>query len=423
MYIYFKSKSHQILISILLVVLPISSSLCIDMYLPAYPDIAKNFAIPIGSVNFSMSIYLIGLAIGQLIYGPFSDKFGRKKFLIFGLSLFSIASLVCFITPSFTFFLVARFLQAIGACSCIVLARAIVTDIFHPEKRTKILALISASNIFSPALAPLLGGYMAFLYNWRDIFLVITIFGLIMLMFISLFFEESLKESNQDALKISNMLNNILRLFRNRTFLGYILCIGFLSDMVFTWVTYAPEVLINTFGISENRFGMFFLVPAIGSTLGALFTAKFTSKLGERKLIIIGICAVVFGTVSLWVQTSGLFNATSFTIIASIMFAFFGTGVSVPQLISGAIAPFVDIAGFTSGIIGFIQTTSSSLSGLITSLHYSSGYKIMGLLMLTASVLATCSFLINLIRPTRQLVIFKKKKALVKYDSIPNCQS
>lgn len=412
---YFKNKPHQLVLITLLVILPISSSLCIDMYLPAYPEIAKNFAITEGMVNISMSTYLIGLALGQLIYGPFADRYGRKKLLIIGLLLFSFASLACFVTLNFKIFLLTRFIQAIGACSCIILCRAIVADIFHPEKRTKILALISASNIFSPALAPLLGGYIATWYSWRGIFLVITIFGIIMLVSISFVLKETLISFDMDALHIKKILANFVRLIKNLTFLSYIACIGCLAAMAFTWVTYAPEVLVTTFGISENDFGLFFLIPAIGSTAGALFTAKFTALLGERKLIITGLSLIIIGTISLWLQTN-IWPATNpVMILISIMLAFFGMGISVPQFISGAIAPFIDIAGFTSGIIGFVQTSTGSLSGLITSSHYNAGYKTMGVLMFVLSALAVLSFLFNLLRPEKSLALVTKSLSLVRY--------
>jgi DHA1 family bicyclomycin/chloramphenicol resistance-like MFS transporter len=389
-------KFKSLILVILLVLLPINSSLCIDMYLPAYSDMAKSFMVSEGIINLSMSLYLIGLAFGQLIYGPLADRFGRKKTLISGMIIFILASLICYSTQSIQIFLLARFIQALGACSCIVLCRTIVVDIFHPEKRTKILALISATNIFSPALAPLLGGWFSQWLNWRMIFLSIAIFGLIMLIGLVFTLYETLITPNIEALNIEHIYLNLKRLVSNRIFVSYVLCLALMYAMIFVWVTYSPEVLVTKFGIPEQKFGLFFLIPSIGSTLGALLTATLVGKFKETRYITSGLMLILIATLIPIILNLCHENISPIMIVLPIMLVFLGCGAIFPQFLSSALAPFADITGFTAGIIGFIQTGSGSLIGLLTSGIYGLGYHGMIVLMFILALLIMLIFLPNL---------------------------
>lgn len=398
-------------VSALLIVLPISSSLCIDMYLPAYSSIARTFNVSEGAVNLSMSLYLFGLAIGQLIYGPLSDRFGRKIVLIIGLSFFAIASLLCMMSPTLHIFLAARLLQALGACSSIVLCRTIVTDSYHPEKRTAILALISATNIFSPALAPLLGGVIIHYANWRFIFFAITLFSLFMLIGILLLLKETLLVPDRAALHPSRLLFNLMRLLKNRLYMGYIFCLASLYATVFVWVTFSPSILIDHFHVKPDDFGLYFLLPSAGSTLGAIFTAKFSGYFSVQKLVRFGLFVILTASLLLNYIIFRHLVTSPFMIVFAIMMIFFGTGMTSPQLISIALSQFVDIGGFASGILGFVQTTSGSSMGAITSSFYNNSLYTLPILMLMAVGLAILFFLFATFhRKSTALVIIRKSR-------------
>lgn len=382
------SKLRQSIVTAILVFLPISSSLAIDMYLPAYDAIAKAFSVSDGAINLSMSIYLLGLAFGQLLYGSLSDKYGRKMLLVAGLSLFTLTSLLCSFATSLTFFLILRFMQAIGACSCIVLSRAIVTDKYHPEKRTKVLALISASNIFSPALAPLFGGAILEFISWRGIFDTIATFGLLMLMGVIFLISETLAERDLQATSLARIRTNLLRILSNFQFDTYVLILTLLYASTFVWVTFSPDVLELKFSIPPDRFGLFFLIPATGSTIGALFTAKFTGYFEERRFIACGLALVFIGAATPWLMRLFHVTVSPMDVVIPIAICFFGSGMTSPQLISGALAPFADIAGFTSSIIGTLQTMSGAGIAVVTSFFYNFGYSAMISLIFVLATLA-----------------------------------
>ena len=377
---------RKFLLNFLLVMMPIGSSLCIDMYLPAYPAMAASFAVGVGEINLSMSIYLMGIAFGQLIYGPISDRYGRQKLLIWGFVIFSLASIACTVAPNLTIFLIARLFQALGACSGIALCRAVVIDSYPPGKVGKVLALISASNIISPALAPLLGGMVVAYFDWRIIFLLISIYGVFLAIGIYKILPETLQEPAMDALQLKRMWLNFKRLFSSRIFQGHMIGISLMYAMVFVWVTYSPGVLIDILKVPAQTFGWYFMLPGLGCTLGALITSKFSNEQREGKFIITGYTIILFSAIGLMLYSLMVKQLTPLSVIFPIILIFFSIGLIQSLQVARAIAPFTDITGFTVGILGAIPTAMASLFGVITSLLYAGGIPVMALLILITAV-------------------------------------
>ncbi|MGD9107714.1 MAG: multidrug effflux MFS transporter [Gammaproteobacteria bacterium] len=410
------AKLRDIAVSVLLIILPISSSLCIDMYLPAYSSMATTFGVGEGEINLSMSIYLFGLAVGQLVYGSLADRFGRKIVLVLGLLLFSIASFACIVSVNLDMFLWSRLFQALGACSSIVLCRTIVTDSYHPEKRTTILALISAANIFSPAIAPLLGGVVTSLFSWRFIFVIIMIFGLIMFFGTVFLLRETLVVPDQEALKLFKIIANLKSLLANRIYIGYVFCLGALYSLVFVWVTFSPTILIDHFGVKSDYFGLYFLMPAIGSTLGAIFTAQFGHKFRKRTLIRFGLFAIFVAICGLSIIEYMHWDHSPFSVMVCVMLTFFATGMTGPLLTSSSLAQFVNIGGFASGMLGFVQIISGSSMGAITSLFYADSEHKLPVLMAGALGVSIIWFLFATFhRKTTAIALVKSRKMLMLF--------
>jgi len=377
---------RKLLLYCLLVMMPIGSSLCIDMYLPAYPSMATSFAVDVGKINLSMSIYLIGIALGQLIYGPMSDRFGRQRLLIWGFAMFTLASIVCTLVSNLSLFFIARLFQALGACSGIALCRAVVIDIYPPGKVGKILALISATNIISPALAPLLGGVFVAYFHWRIIFLFISIYALFLTLGIYKVLPETLREPTLDALQLKRMWYNFKRLFNSRIFQGHMIGISLMYAMVFIWVTYSPGILIDELHVSAQAFGLFFMLPGLGCTLGALITSKFNTEQREGKFIILGYGIILVSAIGLMLYSLLHQTLSPFAVTLPLIFIFFSVGLIQSLQIARAIAPFTDITGFTVGLLGAIPTATASIFGVIISVLYKGGVPIMALLILIAAL-------------------------------------
>ncbi len=377
-------KINRIIIISLLLILPISSSLCIDMYLPAFPSIAKSFNINLGLVNLSMGIYLLGLAIGQLFYGLAADRFGRRHVLIIGLLIFIMGSVICYLSSNYSIFILGRGIQSLGSCSCIVLSRTIVSDLYDFTRRTKMLGMINALNIISPGIAPLLGSYFLTYHHWQAIFLAITLFGMMLVFLVFLFLPETLSVKDRHPLSLSQFQHNIHRLFSHKLFLGYLVGVSMMYGTVFVWVNYSPNILINIMKINPLDFGFYFIIPAIGSFIGALVIVKYTQNLSISKtisfsyaLIFIAICLLMIGLMYHY-----HFHPLTITLIIATIF--FSNGIIQPLQINSAITPFLSIAGFTTGIIGFCQGVTGALVSAITGIFNE------GILGLSLVITITC---------------------------------
>lgn len=377
---------QKFILNLLLVLMPIGSSLCIDMYLPAYPVMAHSFGVSTGEINLSMSIYLAGIAIGQLFYGPMSDHYGRRKLLLWGFGIFSIASLACTVAPNLAIFLGARLFQALGACSGIALCRAVVVDSYPPGKVGRTLALISASNIISPALAPLFGGVVVTYFPWRIIFLFITVYGVLLWIGIDKKLPETLQEPVPGALQLKQIWNNFKRLFSSRIFQGHMIGIALMYSMVFVWVTFSPGVLIDVLQVPAKTFGLYFMLPGFGCTLGALITSKFNRETREGKFIVTGYTIIMLSALELMFYSLLAKKLDPLWVTLPVMVIFFSIGLTQSLQVARAIAPFKDITGFTVGILGCIPTAIASLTGVVTSVLYSGGVPVMALLIFITAV-------------------------------------
>ncbi len=362
------------------------------MYLPAYKSIAASFSVNSDLMNLSMSTYLLGIAFGQILYGPLSDRFGRKKVLLPGLVIFCIASFGCAFATNFSLFLICRLLQAIGASSASVLCRAIVADSYLAKKRTQVLALISATNIFSPALAPLYGGFITLYFNWRMIFIFIACFSIVMFICTKLIIKETLKIPNINALKFSTLKVNLVRILQNRVVAGYILILSMLYLITFSWIMLSPSLLIHYFKITQDAFGYYFMLPAFGSCLGAFIVAKYSPQFNPQKSIITGIIMILVATLCFSISKD--FIITPVILIIFVTVICFGNGFTTPQLVSETIGQFLDISGLASSVIGFTQTISGSILGIVASYYYNSSINVIDILFVLPAIVSLLAFFV-----------------------------
>ncbi len=385
------------LLGILLVILPLTGTLCIDMYLPAYHSMANTFHVSESAINLTIAIYLVGFGLGQLIYGPLADRFGRRKPLIGGLILFCFASLICTFAPNFTVFLLGRLLQAMGVSGCIILCCTIITDIYSSTMRTRMLASIAAAKISSPALAPLLGGLIVAKSHWQMIFVVLALFGSLMLVAAWYLIPETCTNPNKHALKPSQQYLNLKRILKHRFFIGYTLGLGFLSAAIFAWVSLSPDILMNHFHVSPQHFGLFFLIPAIGGSAGALLTAKFSKKFCIVKHTLFGLSLMLVFAIAFATLQDVI--TVPLILVLFITGIFFSIGIARPLMSSGALAQFSDIGGFSSSIIGFVQTFFATTMTIITSILFHASIATTILLLLIPITLAVVAYLYAVLKP------------------------
>ena len=258
-----------------------------DMYLPSLPSMMKFFHCTVSMVQMGLTTGMAGLAAGELLMGPISDKIGRKPMLVWSLIAFIIASTVSIFSPNITFFLVCRFFQGLGASGGYFLARSIPADIYSGRLLAKTMAIIGAINGFAPASAPVFGGIISDHFTWKGVFVVLTAIGLILLAF-SPKFKESLTPDKRQQGTLGQSFANYLGLLKNKAFMIHVLLKGAALGVVFAYISAGPFIFETHFGYSQTVFGLFMggnaLLVAVGSMVALKFkylkTAAFVGAIG-----------------------------------------------------------------------------------------------------------------------------------------------
>lgn len=356
--------------------------LSIDMYLPSLPALQAHFHADTASTQLTLSAYFIGLAIGQLIYGPVSDRFGRKKPLLFGLALYSLVSLGCAYAPNMDSLVLLRFLQALGGCAGMVITRAMVRDLFPPQEMARVLSTLVLIMGVAPILAPLIGGQIFLWLGWQAIFLVMT--GYSLLCFIGIHTLPETSRSRSGALQLSAVITGYARLLRHRRFMGYALAGGVAQAGMFAYISASSFVFIEVYGVSPAHFGWLFGSCAFGlitaAQVNSFVLTRYRSEYVLRMALLANAC---FGVIL-------LFNAlTGFGGLAGIMVPLFcgmsSLGFSFPNSTAGAMAPFGDRAGMAAALLGTLQFGAAAISGSIV------GHLFNGTAVPMAAVICICS--------------------------------
>jgi DHA1 family bicyclomycin/chloramphenicol resistance-like MFS transporter len=340
--------------------------LAIDMYLPAFPRIAESFAGKVPDIQLTLASYFVGLAFGQLVYGPLADRFGRKPPLYFGLTLFALASAGCALTWNVWSLVGVRFVQALGGCAEMVIARAIVRDLFDDRRAAKVFSSLVLVMGLAPILAPLVGGYLAGHVGWRAIFLLLALAGVATLLSTALFFRESHPPERRIRQSAGDVVRTYASLLGHREFMLHSMTIGVGMAGLFAYVGGSPYVFQKIFQISEAHFGFYFGPIACGiigmSQVNGVLAGRFDIRRILRAALCIHAAAGVILLVAALTGVGGFWGIylPLCLVIASMGFVFPNTTVL-------AMSPHGRIAGNASAVLGFLQFGVSALGGLVVS--------------------------------------------------------
>jgi DHA1 family bicyclomycin/chloramphenicol resistance-like MFS transporter len=334
-----------------------------DMYLPSLPDIVRLLGGTTAEGQLTISAYLIGFAIGQIVYGPVSDRHGRKPVLIGAITLYCLASLVCALSTSIEMLISARALQALGGCGGIVLARAIVRDIYSGARAGRELSLIGSVMALAPVLAPVAGGLLHAAFGWRSVFLTLVASGLFGITVIWFLLPETLSLRATEPVSFSSMLSSYRLVVRNRAYLAYMGLATTSYAGLFAWISAASFVLQDLYGLSALAFGFIFALGSFGYMAGATLAARLVVRRGLDVTIGYGGVASALGGLGMVAAVAlGLTSSLSLVIPMAVYLA--GLGLVLPQAIAGAMTPFPERAGAASALLGFIQQTAAALCGV-----------------------------------------------------------
>ncbi|NUT14370.1 MAG: Bcr/CflA family multidrug efflux MFS transporter [Cupriavidus sp.] len=340
--------------------------LSIDMYLPSFPTLAGDLGVDIGQVQLTLGTFLVGLAIGQAFYGPFSDRFGRKPPLYVGLCLYVIAAVGCALARNVESLMLWRFLQALGGCAGMVMARAVIRDRLEAHESARAFSSLMLVMGVAPILAPIVGGAVLTVSGWRAIFWVLAGAGLLILLQVHLRMEESLDRGHVAPLRLGTVARSYAELLRDREFLGYSLSAGFGSAGMFAYIAGSPFVLIELHGIAPSHYGFVFGANALGLITMSQLNARLVR--GRSLDQVLGATLLAALGAGLVLALAALAGMAVLPVLLGGFFVFIGAlGCVSPNASALALAHQGHRAGTASALMGTLQFSLGTLGGAAVS--------------------------------------------------------
>lgn len=325
--------------------------LSIDMYLPALPRMAADLHAADTTVQLTLSAFIVGLALGQLVLGPLSDALGRRRPLLVGLALYVVGSVLCAVSPDAWLLVAARGVQSLGAAAGIVIARATVRDLFSGTAMTKFFSTLMLVSGLAPILAPLIGGQLLNWTSWRGVFVVLTAFGALLLAVVVFFFPEP--SSRRSSARLGQVMRTYGRLALDRSFAGYALASGLLFASMFAYISGSSFALQGVYGLSPQAYSVVFGVNGVGIVLAGQLNGRLVGRVTERALLLSGLLLGVFGGAA--VLVSALARAPLAFLLVSLFLLVSSIGLVMPNASSLALASHARSAGAASALLGVLQ--------------------------------------------------------------------
>ncbi|MBM3558782.1 MAG: multidrug effflux MFS transporter, partial [Alphaproteobacteria bacterium] len=359
---------------IVLVAMMFTSQMAITIFLPALPDLAADLDRSVDAARLIIPAYLGAFAVAQLVVGPLSDAFGRRVVILAGLALFGAASFACALAPYIEMLMVARFVQATGSCTLLVISRAMVRDTSHGAAAARAMAYLGMAMGVGPAIGPILGGELLDHGDWRATFHATGAIAAIVLVAGLLGLPETLPPPLRQPPRIATLAGNGLRLLGLRAFMGFCLATGFAVAVFQSYLSGSPTVLITLGGLTPDEFGAYMLAAPLCFIAANLFTARIVARLGIDRLIWLGSTLLAGAPAALVLAAlAGVDHPWVFLVVAGVFSV--GSGLVVPTTLAGAmtaVAP--SMAASASALAGFFQMAISTVATLAVSafLHESS---------------------------------------------------
>jgi MFS transporter, DHA1 family, multidrug resistance protein len=337
----------------------------LHMVVPALPLLVTVFTDTPAHVQLVVSLYLAGIGAGQLVYGPVSDRFGRRPVLLTGLAAFLVGTALCCVAWSLPALITGRVLQALGACAGIVLSRAMIRDVYEREAAARGLALVMMAMTLAPAISPALGAYLAEWFGWRAVFAVLGGLGGVVLVATVI----RLVETNHQRVRLDlgGMAGANLALLRSPAFLGFAVCGACTSASWFTFIASAPYILVEALHRPPSTYGLMILLPMATYMLGNAAAARFAPHFGSLQLLLAGR-ALAFAAALAMALWAGSAPLSVWLLFVPIGLAEIGDGMSGPAVMAAALSIRPRLAGTASGLMGFLQMAAAALGSFVVAL-------------------------------------------------------
>jgi MFS transporter, DHA1 family, multidrug resistance protein len=352
-------------LTLLLSFLTALGPLSMDMYLPSLPDIGRTLSAPVLQVQLTISSYLFGFAVGQIFYGPLSDRLGRRPVLLAALVAYALATVGCAAARSIDALIALRFVQALGGAGAIVLARAVVRDLYSGVRAGRELSLMGAITGVAPIVAPVIGGGLQTFFGWRATFLVLVICAVVIGATAARLLPETLRERPKTAFSLREMIGLYRSVAVHPGFLANLAILTASFVGLFAWISGAPVLMQSVvYGLSPFAFGVTFAVGATGFVLGTLLAARIVIRFGLDRLIGLGTAAMACGGLAMaLVVALSLSHVLWF--VGGMTLYLAGIGFALPSTMAGALTPFPDRAGTASSVMGLVQQSGAAVTAAV----------------------------------------------------------
>lgn len=343
------SAGRRILLVVILGVLSMLAPLGIDMYLPGMPAIARDLGASASAVQFTLSGFMLGFALGQLCHGPLSDSLGRKRVLLAGLAGYGLCAVLCALAPSVEALAILRLLQGASGAACATLVFALLRDIYdRKEDFARMMSFVGLVMMLAPLVAPLTGGWLLQWFGWRAIFWFLAFFSVVALAMVWLGIAETLPREGRPPLRLSAMLGNYRRLLGERQVVGRLLTGAFPAGGMFAFITAGAFVYIDLYGVSPQRFGFYFGLNIIGMIFFTVLNGQFVHRAGVERMLRAGLAA--HGLAGLW--------------LAAVVWL----GLGFPALVAGVVVAVGSVAVVGSNAMALLMSGRPGQTGALSSL-------------------------------------------------------
>lgn len=373
--------------------------LAIDMYLPAFPRIAGDLHCPLGAVQVTLSVFLVGLAVGQFLWGTLSDRWGRRLPMLLGCAAFVGAAAVCSMTRSISVLIAARFVMGLGGSAGVVVSRAVVRDLFDEHESARFYSMMMIVGGLAPIVAPALGSLLLAWWGWRSIFIFVAVFAALCLGGIMGSVPETLPRGSRMLGNAAAVLGNYAGLIRNRKFIYYALSVGFGYSGLFAYIASSPFLFMKLFGVSPQRYSLLFMTNAAGIYCAGQSNRWLLRRMSPRQIL--GRAAVVNLAAGLSLVVVALGGWGGLPVFFGLLFVLIGSlGWIFPNIVAVAMKPVADQAGSASALLGVMQFTFGAASA-----------SLIGALAGRTALPATCVIAVSSLCSWLMLVVFAERHA------------
>ncbi|PIJ68983.1 Bcr/CflA family drug resistance efflux transporter [Erwinia sp. OLMDSP33] len=359
--------------------------LSIDMYLPALPQIAAQFAVEAGSVQMTLNAYILGFALGQLFYGPLADSYGRKPVIALGTLIFALAAAACALSQSIDTLINMRFLHGLSAAAGSVVISALMRDSYSREEFSRMMSFVMLVTTVAPLLAPILGGWMLKLWSWHAIFWTISAAAIVTTLLVVTQIKETLPREKRQRLHLRTTLANFLSLFRHKRVFSYMLASGFSFAGLFSFLNAGPFVYIELNHISPQNFGYYFALNVVFLFLMTLVNSRSVRRFGPLKMFRFGL--VIQFSMGLWMLIVCALDLGFLPLVFGVAMFIGCVAMVSSNAMAVILEEFPHMAGTASSLAGTLRFGVGALAGaLLSSFPFNSAWPMVGAIFLCASV-------------------------------------